>query len=170
MTCVRQANVRIVSPLPQFLALILPQLLLQPASGITKKKAVSPAKKSQAKSTSKRSTAKSGVPKKSAAKSSRRRRASRRIAARNQGQRAPEPERIKQIQSALASRGYDVEPSGVWDQRSVSALAKFQDDNEIKNLTGKGKLDSLTLIALGLGPERGPQAEKPKNKPEGQQP
>jgi N-acetyl-anhydromuramyl-L-alanine amidase AmpD len=104
------------------------------------------------------------------AKASSRRRASRRTAARNQGQRAPEPERIKQIQSALASRGYDVEPSGVWDKRSVAALTRFQDDNEIKNLTGKGKLDSLTLIALGLGPERGPQAAQPKTNPEGPQP
>jgi hypothetical protein len=70
----------------------------------------------------------------------------------------------------LASRGYDVEPSGVWDKRSVAALTRFQDDNEIRNLTGKGKLDSLTLIALGLGPERGPQAAQPKTNPEGKQP
>lgn len=52
----------------------------------------------------------------------------------------------------------------------MAALRKFQDDNQINNLTGKGKLDPLTLIALGLGPDRGSQAAKPKTNTEGQQP
>lgn len=40
------------------------------------------------------------------------------------------------------------------DASTVAALKKFQEDKNINNLTGRGKLDSLTLIALGLGPQR----------------
>lgn len=67
-------------------------------------------------------------------------------------QQQPEPQRIREIQQALASRGYAVEPTGVWDAATVEALRKFQEDHEIRNLSGRGKLDPLTLIALGLGP------------------
>ncbi|HNY40405.1 MAG TPA: peptidoglycan-binding domain-containing protein [Bryobacteraceae bacterium] len=163
---------RIVRLLPLLLALILPALPLFSLAGSARKKTTSTAKKAPAKKSSNQAAARSKSSKKATvSRSSKRRgRTSRRRAARNLGQRAPEPERIKQIQSALAGRGYDIEPSGVWDQRSVEALKKFQDDNAIKNLTGKGKLDPLTLIALGLGPERGPQAGKPKTNSEGQQP
>jgi peptidoglycan hydrolase-like protein with peptidoglycan-binding domain len=66
-------------------------------------------------------------------------------------QKAPSPERYKEIQQALASKGY-LQPeasSGVWDNSSVSALKKFQED---QSLEPSGKLDSLSLIALGLGP------------------
>ncbi len=45
-------------------------------------------------------------------------------------------------------------PTGAWDTSSVSALKKFQED---QNLEPSGKLDSLSLIALGLGPKRDPQ-------------
>jgi peptidoglycan hydrolase-like protein with peptidoglycan-binding domain len=64
----------------------------------------------------------------------------------------PTPERYKEIQQALASKGY-LQPdasSGVWDNSSVSALKKFQED---QSLEPSGKLDSLSLIALGLGPK-----------------
>jgi hypothetical protein len=67
-------------------------------------------------------------------------------------QRVPTPERYKEIQQALASKGY-LEPSaptGEWDPSSVSALKKFQED---QNLEPSGKIDSLSLIALGLGPK-----------------
>jgi len=67
-------------------------------------------------------------------------------------QKAPSPERYKEIQQALASKGY-LQPdasSGVWDNSSVSALKKFQED---QSLEPSGKLDSLSLIALGLGPK-----------------
>ena len=66
-------------------------------------------------------------------------------------QKAPSPERYKEIQQALASKGY-LQPdasSGVWDNSSVSALKKFQED---QSLEPSGKLDSLSIIALGLGP------------------
>jgi hypothetical protein len=169
---VRLASVRIVRLLPLLLALILPALPLLHSSQAAGKKTTSTAKKTPAKKSSKQAKASSKSSKRATtARSTKRRgRYSRRAVARNTGQRSPEPERIKQIQSALASRGYEIEPSGVWDSRSVAALKKFQDDNSIKNLTGKGKLDPLTLIALGLGPERGPEAVKPKPNPEGQQP
>ncbi|MGQ9917785.1 MAG: peptidoglycan-binding domain-containing protein [Bryobacteraceae bacterium] len=79
----------------------------------------------------------------------------RKAAAKNSlGQQQPEPERIRQIQQALAERGYEVEATGVWDAATVEALKRFQEDRNIRNLTGRGKLDPLTLIALGLGPQQ----------------
>jgi hypothetical protein len=67
-------------------------------------------------------------------------------------QKAPTPERYKEIQQALASKGYlqPEAPTGVWDNSSVTALKKFQED---QSLEPSGKLDSLSLIALGLGPK-----------------
>jgi len=98
----------------------------------TTKKAVPSAKKSTA--SSKKST-------------SRRRRASWRS-----GQQAPTRERYQEIQQALVSRGYlEGQPTGVWGPDSMAALKKFQAS---QNLGPSGKLDSLTLIALGLGPKR----------------
>jgi hypothetical protein len=68
----------------------------------------------------------------------------------------PDADRIREIQSALSEHGYTVEPTGVWGADSVAALKKFQEDQNINNVSGRGKLDSLTLIALGLGPRRDP--------------
>jgi len=65
---------------------------------------------------------------------------------------------VREIQEALVAKGYNVEVSGSWGPQSVEALKKFQEDKNITNLTGRGKLDSLTLIALGLGPPRPPAA------------
>lgn len=87
------------------------------------------------------------VPKKTTASRTRKRKP----VARKQQQ--PEASRIREIQQALADRGYQAPVSGVWDAQSVEALKRFQDDQKIKNLSGAGKLDSLTLIALGLGPQ-----------------
>ena len=71
-------------------------------------------------------------------------------------QRTPSPDRYKEIQQALASKGYMPQgsPSGVWDASSVQALKKFQQD---QSLEPSGKIDSLSLIALGLGPKRDTQ-------------
>ncbi len=67
-------------------------------------------------------------------------------------QQAPSPERYKEIQQALASKGYlQGEPTGEWGSESVEALKRFQTD---QNLTADGKISSLSLIALGLGPKR----------------
>jgi peptidoglycan hydrolase-like protein with peptidoglycan-binding domain len=65
---------------------------------------------------------------------------------------APTKERYQQIQQALAGKGYfSGAPNGVWGQDSIEALKRFQAD---QNLAADGKLTSLSLIALGLGPKR----------------
>ena len=67
-------------------------------------------------------------------------------------QQAPSPDRYKEIQQALASKGfYQGEPSGEWGPDSVDALKRFQ---TAQNLTPDGRIGSLSLIALGLGPKR----------------
>ena len=75
------------------------------------------------------------------------------------GQMAPTPDRYKEIQDALAKRGYlHGEATGAWDQDSADALRRFQQD---QNLQPSGKLNSLSLIALGLGPKHDTTVEKP---------
>ncbi len=67
-------------------------------------------------------------------------------------QQAPTPDRYKEIQQALASKGYlQSEPNGQWGPESADALKRFQAD---QNLMPDGKINSLSLIALGLGPKR----------------
>ena len=63
---------------------------------------------------------------------------------------APTPQRYKEIQDALAAKGYlkPEDANGAWNQASVDALKKFQAG---QNLDSTGKIDSLSLIALGLG-------------------
>ena len=68
-------------------------------------------------------------------------------------QREPAPERYKEIQQSLADKGYFAGPvNGTWGPDSVDALKRFQRD---QNIGDDGKLGSLSLIALGLGPKRG---------------
>jgi hypothetical protein len=64
---------------------------------------------------------------------------------------SPTPERYKEIQGALAAKGYlrQEDATGSWNQASVDALTKFQSE---RNLGSTGKINSLSLIALGLGP------------------
>ncbi|MGO9008732.1 MAG: peptidoglycan-binding protein [Bryobacteraceae bacterium] len=83
-----------------------------------------------------------------------------RAAPRRPRQMVPAPERYKEIQQALVSKGYlkPEEASGVWDQNSSSALKRFQNDQK---LLGTGKIDSLSLIALGLGPKHDAAEAKP---------
>lgn len=66
---------------------------------------------------------------------------------------SPTPERYKEIQDALVSKGYlpADQANGRWSDSSTEALKKFQTD---QNLDGSGKINSLSLIALGLGPKR----------------
>jgi hypothetical protein len=67
---------------------------------------------------------------------------------------APTPDRYKQIQEALVAKGYlQEQPNGRWDTQSSDALRRFQQD---QNLDPSGKVNSLSLIALGLGPKRTP--------------
>ena len=76
---------------------------------------------------------------------------------------APTQDRYKEIQSALASRGYlKGSASGVWDTQSADALRRFQQD---QNLEPTGKLNSLSLIALGLGAKRGGPVGAPGTSP-----
>ena len=67
-------------------------------------------------------------------------------------QQAPTQDRYREIQQALAAKGYlHGEPSGAWDADAADALKRFQAD---QNLMPDGKINSLSLIALGLGPKR----------------
>ena len=76
----------------------------------------------------------------------------------------PTPERYKEIQNALVSKGYlpADQANGRWSDSSTEALKKFQTD---QNLDGNGKINSLSLIALGLGPKRDAAAPKPAPAP-----
>jgi peptidoglycan hydrolase-like protein with peptidoglycan-binding domain len=68
---------------------------------------------------------------------------------RERGQKVPAPERISQIQTALAKDGsFNGKPSGKWDASTVEAMKKFQ---EAHGLNASGKLDAKTLQKLGLG-------------------
>jgi Putative peptidoglycan binding domain len=75
-------------------------------------------------------------------------------------QMAPTPERYRQIQEALAAKGYlkPEEATGTWNQGSVEALKRFQAE---QNIESTGKINSLSLIALGLGPKHDATAIKP---------
>ena len=65
------------------------------------------------------------------------------------GQKAPTPQRISEIQQALAKNGaYAGTPNGKWDASTVEAMKKFQGTH---GLTPSGKLDAKTLQQLGLG-------------------
>ena len=71
---------------------------------------------------------------------------------RRSNQQAPTNDRYKEIQQALAAKGYlHGDPNGEWGADSVNALKRFQAD---QNLSPDGKLNSLSLIAMGLGPKR----------------
>ena len=76
---------------------------------------------------------------------------------------APTPERYQEIQVALAAKGYlkPEDANGTWTPASVDALKKFQAG---QNLDSTGKINSLSLIALGLGPKH--ETATPKPNPE----
>jgi hypothetical protein len=63
----------------------------------------------------------------------------------------PDPTRYAEIQKALADRGYfKGEVNGQWNDDSVDALKRFQADQKLEP---DGKINSLSLIGLGLGPK-----------------
>jgi peptidoglycan hydrolase-like protein with peptidoglycan-binding domain len=76
------------------------------------------------------------------------------------GQKAPTPDRVSEIQSALAREGYyQGDPTGKLDSGTLAALEKFQSAN---GLDSSGKLDAPTLQKLGLGSDiAGVSAPKP---------
>ena len=72
--------------------------------------------------------------------------------ARHNYQSTPTPERYREIQQALAGKGYfKGVANGEWGPDSVDALRRFQAD---QSLEVDGKIGSVSLIALGLGPKR----------------
>jgi murein L,D-transpeptidase YcbB/YkuD len=71
---------------------------------------------------------------------------------RTYGQPRPTDDRYMEIERALATRGYlQREPTSDWTPDCAEALKRFQKD---QNLPPNGKITSLSLIALGLGPKR----------------
>src|SRR5260370_4076310 len=74
---------------------------------------------------------------------------SRHSSRRERGQKVPAPERISEIQQALAKDGsFSGKPSGKWGDSTVEAMKKFQAGH---GLNPSGKLDAVTLQKLGLG-------------------
>jgi len=66
-------------------------------------------------------------------------------------QSGPTPERYKEIQESLISKGYMQGPAtGAWDQNSMDAMRKFQTDQK---QDPTGKVTAKALINLGLGPK-----------------
>jgi peptidoglycan hydrolase-like protein with peptidoglycan-binding domain len=97
--------------------------------------------------------AQSATPKKStsskAGRTARGRKSSKRSSRRERGQKAPTPDRISEIQQALAKDGsFTGKPNGKWDPSTIEATRKFQ---EAHGLNPTGKLDAKTLQHLGLG-------------------
>jgi hypothetical protein len=78
-------------------------------------------------------------------------------------QMSPTPDRYREIQGALASKGYlkPEDATGTWNQTSADAMKKFQTE---QNLDSTGKINSLSLIALGLGPHHDPAPPPPPPK------
>jgi peptidoglycan hydrolase-like protein with peptidoglycan-binding domain len=98
---------------------------------------------SAAKTTSKQSSAR----KKRTATTSKKKKAK----STSHGQTAPTPDRVREIQSALQREGaLQEDPTGSWDNATVAAMRKYQDDH---GLNPTGKIDALTLQKLGLGSE-----------------
>ena len=98
----------------------------------------------------KKSAAKKKTTNKKAVKKSSSKAAAKTKKAAPRGQLHPTPERYKQIEEALVARGYLLEePSGKWGPSSVEALRSFQADHD---LPPTGRIDSLSLTQLGLGP------------------
>jgi len=77
------------------------------------------------------------------------------------GQRQIDPDRAREIQSALIREHYLAgEPSGQWDAESQAAMTKFQADNGWQT---KLTPDSRALIKLGLGPNQESKSLEPKS-------
>ena len=72
------------------------------------------------------------------------------VKAKPAGQRAIDPQRATQIQTALIKNGYLTgSPTGVWDAQSEAAMQKLQADNGWQT---KMVPDARAIIKLGLGP------------------
>jgi peptidoglycan hydrolase-like protein with peptidoglycan-binding domain len=64
-------------------------------------------------------------------------------------QNEPSPDRYREIQGALASKGYlKSTPSGAWDAETQDAMRRYQTDNQFE---ATGRINSRSLLGLGLG-------------------
>jgi hypothetical protein len=80
-----------------------------------------------------------------------------------QGQRTIDPDRAREIQTALIHQNYmSGTPSGQWDADTETAMLKYQADHGWQT---KLTPDSRALIKLGLGPNHG--AESAAARPDG---
>jgi peptidoglycan hydrolase-like protein with peptidoglycan-binding domain len=73
----------------------------------------------------------------------------------------PDAARYKEIQQALADKGYfKGEVNGQWGDDSINAMKQFQADQKLPD---DGKISAPTLIGLGLGPKHdaAPPAQPP---------
>jgi hypothetical protein len=123
-------------------SLAFPQSAVKPTP-----KSVSPARNSPASKASTKKAAKKKTATKTGANS---KKSTKTAAAWHPRQMTPTPERYKEIQQALAAKGYlKSEPNGIWDAQSIEALRQFQTD---QNLSVTGRISSASLIGLGLGP------------------
>ena len=81
------------------------------------------------------------------------------------GQRTIDPDRAREIQTALIRENYmSGSPSGQWDAESQAAMVKYQSDHGWQT---KLTPDSRALIKLGLGPNHGTEtvAARPEAAP-----
>jgi hypothetical protein len=74
----------------------------------------------------------------------------RKVSWKKHGQQAIQPDRAREIQTALIREHYlNGEASGTWDARTQDAMTRYQNDNGWQS---KVTPDSRALIKLGLGP------------------
>jgi peptidoglycan hydrolase-like protein with peptidoglycan-binding domain len=104
-----------------------------------------------AKATTKRnSTSKKSVTADKKKKPASRRKVARRGSWRRRGQQQIASERVREIQEALIRERYlNGEATGVWDDRTKTAMLRYQSEN---GWQAKIAPDSRALIKLGLGP------------------
>ncbi len=70
-----------------------------------------------------------------------------------------EPERVREIQQALAKQGYfSGEPNGKWDDPTRQAMRHYQ---EAHGFSATGMPDARSLMKLGLGPHPLPPESDP---------
>jgi hypothetical protein len=139
----RELQRRKMTKLPIAVSLVLALVLSVCATSTSAATIASASAPQQASSSSAQGTPSTTAAKKK--KSSKKHHASKR----EPTQKAPTPERISEIQSALAHGGYyQGNPNGKWDSNTISALQKFQSDNGLSN---SGKIDAPSLQKLGLG-------------------
>jgi hypothetical protein len=132
---------------------------VQPAASAVKKKA--PVRRVAVKSAARKPAAPSktaAVVHTAAARKSVKKVAVKRTTWRNR-QAAPSSDRYLEIQNALVAKGYlpAGAATGAWDQASADALKKFQAE---QSLDSNGKINSPSLIALGLGPRHDSSSTK----------